>query len=223
MKKIILYILIVVAVGIMAILIVPSVMRSPNWAIKDDVVWLNEYEGWKTYNNESLGLEFKYPSSYNIKKIERIFFDYDGRRAVEIESLTIDEIDQIMILEDSSRTGSPRITISVNPDGIGGICHDTWYDVDIVANTLEVKDILEHNKDEQLSCDYTDDVILFSPIGNSPLWNYVPENISKNEILLKLTYSEGDYQDEFGKILNSFYISKPEIYGSPANGYKDLK
>lgn len=76
-----------------------------------------ETKPWKTYENKSFGISFKYPKTYQITKEEGIGVGkFDGK----------------FILSDKTRSGNPELQMWFNPDGFGGICmNDIFYETAI--------------------------------------------------------------------------------------------
>jgi len=161
-----------------------------------------EIADWKIYENESFGLSFKYPSSYQIIK---------GNN----ESIQINKINQGLVLSDTLRSGHPQLTLGFNPDGVGGICLcDIRYFTVIKQGKIEIVSRLGGDRIEEEICRENFDItkkIIWVDIGQYS-WG---EEGFKNGIIMVFEFERSgpDYKQELEQIIETIKIAKEDIYG----------
>jgi hypothetical protein len=150
---------------------------------------------WKTYTNDSFGLSFKYPASYSL------------RTEGTIEAGK--PLGGSVILEDTTRQGNPKLSLTFNPDGLGGCMldrNDYDYDTSIQNGKLTITSKKLQTTSE---CPYQASVVTLFDIGRG---HYL--GTFKNGIFVSFSYDLGNYQAELDQIIGTVRITKESIYGT---------
>jgi len=156
----------------------------------------NQTADWKTYTNESFGLSFKYPATYSIK---------------ETEEIKAGKIGGTLVLKDSSREGSPEMTMLFNPDGFGPAISDIYYCTKIQNGKLKIVSTKKANPEMKEGPDINKKIIMFE-VG---YFHYRSINEFDNGVIAFFSYEKNgpDYSTELKKIIDTIEITKENIYG----------
>jgi len=149
----------------------------------------------KTYTNSDLGISFDYPNTYTLTTTGSL-------KPGQISAGNI-------VLTDNTKSGVPRLSISVNPDGMGGCMQDkNDYQYTLAVTNGQVS-VSKRELQSDSPCEYNPSVVTMFRIGSGD-YQATP---FKNSLFGVFSDSTGKNQNDLEQILASFKISNTSLYG----------